>query len=67
VKSVSLADFKFVLLNKDAVLLTYVAHQIGACGGKTLAPKVRVSVNYVRRHGKWLEALYMETPISGAD
>ena len=64
VDSVSLADFTFVLLNKDAVLLTYVANQDGTCGGKRLAPKVRVSVNYVRRDGKWLEALYMETPIS---
>jgi len=64
VKSVSLADFQFVLLNKNAVLLTYVANQDGVCGEKRLSPKVRVSVNYVRRNGKWLEALYMETPIS---
>ena len=64
VKSFSLADFKFVLLNNNAVLLTYVANQDGTCGGKGLSPKVRVSVNYVRRNGKWLEALYMETPIN---
>jgi hypothetical protein len=67
VTSVSLADFKFVLLDKNVVLLTYVANQDGTCGGKRLSPKVRVSVNYVRRQGKWLEALYMETPISEAD
>jgi hypothetical protein len=64
VNSVSLDNFRFVLLDSNAVLLTYVATQDGACGGQRLSPKIRVSVNYVRRHGKWSEALYMETPIN---
>jgi len=64
VKSFSLADFKCVMLNESAALLTYTAMQDAVCGGKTSAPKVRASVNYVKRGGKWLEAFYMETPVA---
>ena len=64
VKSFSLDNFKFVMLNEHVVLLTYIAIQDGECGGKKLTSKIRVSVNYVKRNGKWFEALYMETPIT---
>lgn len=62
VKSYSLDNFKFVTLDKDSVLMTYTAMQDGVCGGKTIPANVRASVVYVKRGGKWLEALYMETP-----
>ena len=64
VKSVALNNFKFVMLSKDAALLNYTATQDGVCGGKKLAPQVRATVNYVKRGGKWLEAMYMETPMT---
>ena len=64
VKSFSLSDFQFVMLSKDAVLMTYTALQDAVCGGITSAPKVQASVNYVKRGGKWLEAFYTETPIT---
>ena len=64
VKSVSLDDFKFVMLGKDVALLNYTATQDGVCGGKKLAPQIRATVNYVRRGGRWLEAMYMETPVA---
>ncbi|MEO6333943.1 MAG: nuclear transport factor 2 family protein [Pyrinomonadaceae bacterium] len=64
VKSVSLDDFKFVLLDKNVALLTYTAKQDAFCGGKQIAPTVRSTVNYVNRGGRWLEALYMETPMT---
>lgn len=64
IKSVSLDDFKFVILNENTVLLSYVALQDGFCGDKKLTDKVRASVNYVKREGKWLEAFYMETPLA---
>ncbi|MEP6703736.1 MAG: nuclear transport factor 2 family protein, partial [Acidobacteriota bacterium] len=64
VKSFSLDNFKFVLLDKDAALLTYTAKQDALCGGKQIAPNVRSTVNYVNRGGRWLEALYMETPMT---
>jgi len=63
VKSFSFDNFKFVMLNETAVLLTYTVIQDATCGGKKIAPRARASVNYVKRNGKWLEALYMETPI----
>jgi hypothetical protein len=62
VKSYSLDNFKFVTLDKDSVLITYTAMQDGVCSGKTIPANVRASVVYVKRGGKWLEALYMETP-----
>ncbi len=62
VKSISLDNFRFVLLNESTVLLTYTAVQDGECGGIKLT-KVRASVNYVKQNGKWLEAFYMETPV----
>lgn len=62
VKSYSLDNFKFVTLDKDSVLMTYTAKQDGVCSGKTIPANVRASVVYVKRGGKWLEALYMETP-----
>jgi hypothetical protein len=64
VKSFSLSDFKFVMLNETAALLSYTAMQDAICGGKTSASKIRASVNYVKRGGKWLEAFYMETPVT---
>ena len=64
VKSFSLDNFKFVVLSEQAVLLTYIAMQDGECGGKKLTSRIRASVNYVKRNGKWLEAFYMETPIA---
>lgn len=63
VKSFSTDNFKFIILNENAVILTYDAIQEGYCGSKKLAEKIRASVNYVKRGGKWLEAFYMETPV----
>ena len=63
VKSISLNDFKFVMLNESTVLLTYTAIQDGECGGVKLTQNIRVAVNYVKIGENWLEALYMETPI----
>ena len=62
VKSFSLDNFKLVMLDKGAALLTYTAMQDGVCSGKTIPGSVRSSAVYVKRGGKWLEALYMETP-----
>ena len=63
VKSYSLNDFKFVILNENTVLLTYTAMQDGECGGKKIASKVRAAVTYVKHGKRWLEACYMDTPI----
>ncbi|MEP7083494.1 MAG: nuclear transport factor 2 family protein [Betaproteobacteria bacterium] len=62
IKSVSLANFKFGMKTPDSVIMTYTANQDGTCGGKAVPATVRASVVYVKRGGKWREALYMETP-----
>jgi hypothetical protein len=64
VKSFSLDNFKLVMLNENAALLTYTAMQDAVCSGETIPAQVRASVNYVKRGGKWLEAFYMETPMN---
>lgn len=64
VKSFSLDNFKFVMLDKNATLLNYAAMQDAVCSGKAIPANVRVSVAYVRRGGKWLQALYTEIPVA---
>lgn len=62
IKSFSVDNFKVVMLDKDAALLTYTAMQDGVCGGRTIPAKVFASSVYVKRGGKWLNAFYQETP-----
>jgi len=62
VTSYSLANFKFSKLDENAILLTYTATQDAVCGGKKAPPTLQVAVNYVRRGGRWLEAMYMQAP-----
>ena len=62
VAAYSLANFNFTMLDKNAVLLTYTATQDAVCGGKKAPSLLRVAVNYVKRNGKWLEAMYMQAP-----
>lgn len=64
VKSVSIAEFSFVVLNKETVVLTYIASQDGVCGNSKLAAKVRASVTYIKQRSNWLEAFYMEAVVS---
>lgn len=64
IKSYSLDDFKFMKLNKNTVVIIYIATQDGTCSGKKMSAKVQASVTYVKRAGKWLEAVYMETTIT---
>ena len=61
--SYALSEFKFISINENSVLLTYIATQDGKCGGIKLNAKVRVAANYIKQKGKWLEAFYMETRI----
>ncbi|MEO8431484.1 MAG: nuclear transport factor 2 family protein [Acidobacteriota bacterium] len=62
VKAFSLANFQFVMLDQNAVLLTYTATQDAVCNGKKAPAAVRAAVNYVKRGDRWLEAMYMQTP-----
>ena len=62
VASYALTDFNFTMLDMNAVLLTYKVTQDAVCGGEQAPPSLTVAVNYVKRDGKWLEAMYMQAP-----
>ncbi len=62
VKSVSLDNFKFLMIDKDAALITFVGTQDAVCGGKVQPSTVRASSVYVKRGGKWLNVFYTEIP-----
>lgn len=62
IKSFSLDNFKFLMLDKNSALIAFTGMQDGVCGGKTIPAKVHSTSVYVRRDGKWLNALYTETP-----
>jgi hypothetical protein len=62
VKAFALDHFRFVMLDSNAILLTYTATQDAVCGGKKAPARVRATVSYVRRGDRWLEAMYMQTP-----
>jgi hypothetical protein len=61
-RSFSLHNFKFVMLDQNAVALTYTATMDAVCNGKKAPGNVRVMVNYVKHGDRWLEAMYMQAP-----
>jgi hypothetical protein len=63
VKSVGLDNFKFLMLDKNSALITFLGSQDAVCGGKVQPSTVRASSVYVRRGGKWLNAFYTEIPV----
>ncbi len=62
IKSFSLDNFKFLMLDKNSALITFTGMQDGVCSGKAIPAKVHSTSVYVKRDGKWLNALYTETP-----
>lgn len=61
VKSYSLGQFHLTRFDARTALLTYRAEQNTMCG-KTAAPSPAwVSSLFVRRNGKWMNALYQQT------
>jgi len=64
VEAFDLADYRVTTETPDLVVLTYTAAQDGICAGKKLPERIRAAVVYVQRNGKWIETLYMETPLA---
>lgn len=56
-------QFKFTLFDKNTALLTYHAEQDTTCGSVKVPSPAWASSLYVLRKGKWLNALYQQTPI----
>ena len=61
VKSYKLSDFKLTRFNEQTALLTYHAEQETTCRHGAVPSPVWVSSLYVKRGGKWLDALYQQT------
>lgn len=56
------SDWRVHPVTDDVAVLTYRATQDAICGGETLLPAVNVAAVYVRKDGKWMNALYAEAP-----
>ncbi|PZR74916.1 MAG: hypothetical protein DLM52_08600 [Chthoniobacterales bacterium] len=62
VKSYTVDHFELTTFDANTALLTYHAAQETTCSGKAVPSSVWVSSLYVRRDGRWLNALYQQTP-----
>jgi hypothetical protein len=61
VKSYSVDHFHATRFDSNTALLTYRAEQQTACGNTTAPSPTWVSSLFVRRSGKWVNALYQHT------
>jgi Domain of unknown function (DUF4440) len=61
VKSYSVERFELTVFGENTALLTYHAAQDTTCGDKAVPSPVWISSLYVRRDGKWLNALFQQT------
>jgi hypothetical protein len=62
ISDASFSDWKFIPIDKDAVLLTYSVTIKGSYKGKEVPPgPYRASGAWVNRAGKWLAIYYQET------
>jgi Domain of unknown function (DUF4440) len=61
VKSYAVDHFELTAFDADTALLTYHAAQETICSGKPVPSPVWVSSLYIKRDGRWLNALYQQT------
>lgn len=62
VKSWATSNFKVIAFDERTVLLTYFAEQNTTCHGRPVPSPAWVSSLYVKRNGRWLNAMYQQTP-----
>ena len=62
VKSYEIDHFKLTRFGPDTALLTYRAAQDTTCGAAKVPSPVWATSLFVRRAGKWTNALYAHTP-----
>jgi ketosteroid isomerase-like protein len=58
-------ELKVTMLTDDAALVAYPLAQKGTYKQRPVAAKNYASAVWIKRNGKWLEASYQETPLSG--
>ncbi|HMF58046.1 MAG TPA: nuclear transport factor 2 family protein [Pyrinomonadaceae bacterium] len=61
INSYKLDHFELTVFDANTALLTYHAEQDTKCGGQSVPSPVWVSSLYVKRGGRWLNALYQQT------
>lgn len=61
VKGFSLGQFKLTQFNENVALLTYRASQDTDCGGVAVPSPVWASSLYIKRDGRWQNAVYQHT------
>ena len=64
VKSYTVDKFELAAFSADTALLNYYAEQDTTCGGVRVPSPVWVSSLYVKRGGRWENAMYQQTPAS---
>jgi len=62
VKSFSMDDIKFVMLDKNTVMVAYKYTQDAICNGQTAPSSLWISSLYSKRGGKWLNTFFSLTP-----
>jgi hypothetical protein len=62
VASYRIGDFKLTRFGEDTALLTYRADQDTICGTTKVPSPVWATSLFVRRRGRWSNALYVHTP-----
>jgi len=63
VSSYSLSEFKLIVLNKDAAIVTYKAEQRWTIKGKDEPSNVRASSTWIKRGGKWRIVFHQESTL----
>lgn len=62
---ISFSDWKVVMLDKDAAVVTYTVNMKGTSGGQPIPPTpVRAASAWVNRDGKWLAVFHEGTPVT---
>jgi hypothetical protein len=64
---VNFSDWKSVVLDKDAVVVTYTVEARGTGGGQPLPPgAMRASTAWVKRGAEWLAVYHQDAPVEAA-
>ena len=63
VESYKIDKFKVVFFDPNFAVVNYYAEQDTTCNGVKVPSPAWASSVYIRRNGRWLNALYQQTPI----
>jgi hypothetical protein len=64
---VNLSDWKTVVLDEDAVVITYTVEAKGTSGGQPLPPgALRASTAWMKRGAEWLAVYHQDSPVEAA-